>query len=347
MGLEASVYANIGGDSMMKCSKTLMDRAAELAANSDDPYDSAMMHTCRTTIAWCSGRWRNCAAPAKKAIKSLHMCAGTNFDLAIVHGFALSARVFLGEIREVRDELKDLLEDAERRGDRYFMNVFQSGYLVFLHLAEDDAEGALRLAESTLQDAPDDRFTSLHFHKFNSYTNALLYSGQAWKAWMYVEKTWPDLRRAGFPALGCIGLQLREIRARCAIAAAGGNQPKSLRTDQTRKYTSARLLSIAEDEAQQIEKRSLPHARALAAVVRAGVAAMRDKPEERKRALETAANGFELEDVQMKLHAEAARFFLTAIEGDTRAHAQVCERMASRGVLRPDAMAALLLPGQA
>ena len=144
---------------------------------------------------------------------------------------------------------------------------------MFLHLAEDEPERALEKAKATLKRVPTDRFTSPHFHHFNAYTNALLYSGDAWKAWHYVVESWPQIRSAGFPSLACIGAHLREIRARVAIAAATTDRPAPAEdaSDETSnnrlEITRDSLLAIASEEARQIERRSLPHTPALAAVL--------------------------------------------------------------------------------
>jgi eukaryotic-like serine/threonine-protein kinase len=351
MGLEASVYANVGGPWMMRRSRELMARAWELAVSSNDPYDRAMLQICFTTIAWCGGRWRQCAEPAALALAGLAECAGTNFDVAIVQGFALSARVFLGELEKLRADVAVLLEDAERRGDQYIKNVFQSGYLVYLHLADDDPQRALVKAEATLEQAPTDRFTSLHFHYFNGYTTAQLYSGNVWQAWAHVTENWPRVERAGFLMLGCIGAHLRDLRARTAVATAAcgrGPNPGEVpadRLDELRAWTPSRLLKTAAADARSIERRSsLPHSSALASVIRAGISAVRGDASTWKSSLHAASEGFRAAD--MAMHEEAALLRLSEAEGGREEQARLAQRMIERGIRHPERMMGLLVPGR-
>jgi hypothetical protein len=340
MGLEASVYANVGRPWMLRRSVALMEHARELSVHSADPYDRAMMHVCDTTIAWCGGRWRACQKPAALALSALAECSGTNFDVAIVQGFALSARVFLGDLSDLNDAVLRLLEDARRRGDRYIQNVFQSGYLVYLHLADDDWRRALEKAEATLEEAPKDRFTSLHFHYFNAYTTAQLYAGQPDKAWQHVISSWPSIENAGFLKLACIGAHLRDLRARAALALAVSGRKGTVHGQPD--WDPRDLMRIATSDARKIARLPLPHAPALASVICAGVAAVRGDSLARKQTLVAAARGFR--DAEMAMHEEAVELELSRLEGDVDQLTAIVARMKKRGIRDPDRMTAVLVP---
>jgi hypothetical protein len=349
MGLEASVYANIGGNWMLRRSDALMARARKLALVSPNPYDKAMMHICDTTIAWCRGQWRQCQEPARLALAALAQCAGTSFDVAIVQGFALSARAFLGELPALREDVAKLLADARRRGDRYIQNVFESGYLVYLHLADDDPDRALRMAEATLQHAPRDRFTSLHLHYFNAYTAASLYAGDASGAWQHVVSNWRHIGTVGFLKLDCIGTLLRDVRARAAIAVAatqhrdqrGAQSPRAGRS--TAALKREWLLRIAAADAARIARRSLPPSAGIAATLRAGIAAVRGDTAAQRAELQTAARQFGISE--MAMHEEAAKLRLATLENRAADRSAALAALRSRGVREPDKLARLLVPG--
>lgn len=341
IGLEASVFANIGGGWMWRRSAGLMERARSLSEQSEDPYDRAMLQVCDTSIAWFRGQWKRCAQLSEETVSSLRSeCVGANFDVAIALGFGLSALAFLGRIRELEQRLPNLLDDAVRRGDRYILNVFRSSFLVFVPLARDEPEEALRLADSTLHDVPRGHFTSLHFHHLIAATNAYLYAGDPARAWLLLEERWNQISKAGFLRLACIGAHLRELRARAAIALARHGAANA------NGWTREKLLSIASHEARRLRRSALAHAAPISEIISAGVAGERgDRPAE-INALGAAASGFER--TGMLLHQRAAQIRLAELIAGSKGaelYEEAAQWMDSQGVRQPRNLAAVLTAG--
>ena len=342
LALEASVYANLGTRWSMRRSASLLRWAEDLLQESCDPYDHAWVKLAHAISAWFGGRWRSSVESAREAVDQLrNECKGVNWDVAVSQSFGLAAQVFLGDFRALNEAIPGLLDDAERRGDRYVATVFRSGYLVFLPLADDRSADALRAAEATLQDIPQDHFTAFHFHHFNAATNALLYEGDAWRAWSLIEDRWPLIRQAGLHHLACIGSLLRDVRARGALAAAEAGASK-----QFPQWTRRQLLKVALKEANAIASRSLPHAGAMAAGIRAGAAGLRGDQSGEEAQLETAISGFTT--AEMTIHHAAARIRLGALLGGQQGSDMVAASksfLAAQGVRNPERMTALLFPG--
>lgn len=333
LALEAAVLVNIGQRWTLRRSDALLRRAEALAAGSTDPYDAVVVQTCRATMAWSRGRWIQAADLAQEAV-ALHRrdCRRYQFEVPISLSYRVSALVLQGAIKQVKAETLDAIEDAKRRGDFYVTDVFRSGYLAYIALADDDPERAIADSAALVDQAPTDRFTSMHWLHFIATVNALVYADRGWEAWALVERQWPMIQATGFLRLCCVGAHLREIRARAALkAACDGPAPRALAV-----WTRARLLGVAREDARRIEAAgALSHAAATAASIRAGIAALERDAARRQAELEAARVGFAA--AGMRLHQAAAALQLAS------SAAEAAMTMAEEGVRRPDRMAAFLM----
>jgi hypothetical protein len=340
--LEASVCANIGGRMMWRRALSLNRRAEELIRHSDDPYDQAWLQLMYVAFRWMEGNWEACVKQTDKTVSMFRRnCLGVSFDVASALAFGLSALAFQGRLRELSERISGLIEDAERRGDRYFKRVFESSHLVVLSLAADQPEEALQRAERTLEDVPNDRFTSMHYHYFVSAVQAHLYDGRPWEAWSLVVRHWDEIKRAGFLRLTNFGVLLRDIRARAALcaAASASNRPAALS-----RWESRRLLKVAGGDARKIRLKDVPHAAAHALAIDAGIAAFRGDRRGAVDLLTRASSDFAKCD--MRLHSEAANIVLAtsaAGNGDGESAARAREWMSSEGVRNPLKMSRLLV----
>jgi serine/threonine protein kinase len=334
-GLEASISANVGGRVMLNRSNAMMSRLRELISFARAPADRAFVHQADATIAWFKGEWRRSAALADQAIEIYRSsCHGVQFDVAIILGWGLTARAFMGEIDAVRRLMPELLTDARKRGDEYFFDVFRSSFLGYLIAAADDrCDAALNVIDGTLRNVPNDRFTSLHFHHLIAATNCLLYLGDGQRAWDLVNGKWPEVAATGFLRLTALGSFLRELRARAAIAAAcaHGVEPARRRT----------LLAIASRDARAIHKACLPFASAMASAIDSMLAGLEGQRHRQKALLDVAIAGYRAAD--MRLYAEAlAQRQLTHLE-----HQAPGGFMATEQIQAPLAFAAMFYPAPA
>lgn len=356
LGLEASIYANIGQPWTFQQSRALLNLADKLLQHSPDEYDHAFLDVCRTSIEFFRGNWRSCRDNARSTVaryqekfteqskgkKAENQSAfrSRHWDITVTLGFELSTLAFLGELSDLRQKVPNLLDDAERRGDRYRSTLFASSYTVFLPLADDCPERALENAESLIKNIPRNEFISLHFSHFISTINTYLYQGRAREAWQLIEERWPFFRKAWLHWTGCIGSHLLDLRARTALAAAKEESKKGNSTK------SRHLLKVSLRDASAIGKRQLPHAAATEASIRAGVAAVDNDSDGQKEQLVQAVSGFET--AEMKMHRAAALMSLGRLIGGHKGDEMLATSMeffASQKIRRPELMAELLFPG--
>ena len=325
LGLEAAATAGLGQLWALRRADKLLARAKALIALTADPYEQLVHETCRVGVAWQGGRWQEAAEIARAAL-ARHRAAPVRYDfeITISTGLLLSSLSLLGDIKGAKALKRDVNADATARGDGFVRSSYNLNYTVYLHLADDKAQTALGLAESSLSDLPEDRFTSLHWAHYFSAVNALVYVGRGWEAFGWVERRWPLIVAAGFPQLGLLAIQALEIRARAALAASRAGEPP----DALKNWSVERLLADAQAQARAIAKRdAIPCAAPTAAAIRASVARLRGDEDGARRLIRQAATGYE---------AAGMAHYAAAASGSP-------EKLADLGVVRPDQYANFLI----
>jgi hypothetical protein len=334
LALEAGIEANVGGDWLRRRSRRLMRRVEELVELTGDPFDRAWVEFSHSAVAFFCGAWRECVERGERAVEILRAeCLGVAWELAVNHLFTLSALAQQGRLRELAARLPRLLDDAHSRGDRYALVAARTADGAILPLAQDDPERARRELDAALEPYASSPFSSLHYQHLHGTIQAELYRGDGGGALARIERAWPELGRAGFLRLDCVGTGLRYLLARAALAAALESPER------------ARLARLAATQARRIARSSLPHTAGQAAAIRAGVASLRGDAEGCAAALAVAVARFEAADA--RLWTEAARFGLGRLRGGSEGRALLDaarEWMASEGVARPERLARMLVP---
>ena len=174
--------ANIGQPWTMRRAEKLLVRSAALAAQSPDPYDSVVLLTCRMSVLWQRGLWREAAELAQQAIeKHRRECVRYDFVVSIAQNFRIAALAMAGALQTLRADALEGIAEARARGDVYVSRALRSGYYVYAALADDSVASIVADSQAMLKDLPSDRFTSLHWLHFVATTNALVYAGEPWK----------------------------------------------------------------------------------------------------------------------------------------------------------------------
>jgi hypothetical protein len=340
MTTEATVLANLGRPWSLRRGAALLRDAEDLQRGSTDPYDRFVVETARSIFDFNCGRWREAAEGALEAV-TLHQrkCVRYDFMASTALAYRVAALAIGGAIAQAKAETQKAIDDAQRRGDIFVSRLFKNGYAVYIPLADDSPDQAIADAAILLNDLPTDHFTSLHWAYFFATANALVYSNKAWDAWSLVDSQWKSIEAVGFQNMGCIGMHLREIRARAALCAAGaGSPPKPLES-----WTFERLLRIAEEDARRIsETKAASHLVATSDAIRSGIAALKGETKTRLALLASARQGFE--QAQMTLHQAAAELQLATLAPEWKeAGAAGLQTMSREGVRRPNQMSAFLM----
>jgi hypothetical protein len=178
-----------------------------------------------------------------------------------------------------------------------------------------------------------------HYFELVGETEISLYEGSAVEAWEGLLKRWRALDRSLLlKSVQLFRIESRHLRARCAIAAAGGRQPSSA--------TWQDLLRPALRDARRIEREATPWGNPLAHLIQAAAAAIQGRATDAARLLSSAESGFEKND--MKLYSSATRRALGLLVGEEKGRELVESAdawMAGQRIRNPQKLTAMLVPG--
>lgn len=341
VGLEASAFANIGGNWGKNRSERLMEKAGELSRLLPESYVQALYLQGEASVAWFEGRWADCAQRAKLAIEIYESeCVGTSFELTVTRSFRLCSLVFQGRYLDAAEEEKSIVADAHRRGDDYALISTQTGFQSLLPLSRDDPQSALEQTSRTMLNVPEDRFTSLHYVHFISTANSLMYMADIAGLTAFFDLRWPQIRRAGFLRLSCIGTFMRDLKSRALLTSlactVGKNDVRS---------TNRALREVSLHAKEVSKHKLLPHSSAFASSLMAGVSCMTGQKEAAIDILPDAIEGFEA--AGMEMHRLATQYWLGEIMDNSEGMSfkeEAHEKMSKRGVHDPYKFSALLMP---
>ena len=311
----ATGFANLGSNWAQSKATKLLQQSDRLHQTIAEPMAKVLLGSGKSGVAWFSGKWSEAAEYAGDASNlSRREVAQYDFINSILHGYRLSALICLGELQTARTELEKVMVDGKRRGDNFISRIFPTGFGAFLDLANDDVRAAISKADAVLTEAPDDRFSSLHWAHFNGKGNAHIYANEVEEVFELLDAQWPLIERTGFLRLACIASILLDIRARAALKAIVSRKHGrncGIPENET-------LISIANECAVKIRKfKILPFSEALALVIEAVLADQAGNKYEAENLLHAAKKGFEQSN--MKLHEASVARMLTERFGGTDA----------------------------
>ncbi len=286
-------------------------------------------------------RWRRCVEHRHEIERLWHSSGkGGGFELTFVIQFSTWSLDMLGDPRATTLEVKRVLRDAQRVGDR-LLEVSMRVYHSMVHLAADDPDtGARDIADAIGSWLPGrDVFQLPHAWALCSQGNIALYRGEP-RMPGELSMRFHRLRRS--PLWNTIWtrsngqyLQGRLALARAALAAESGGGTE------LRKW-----LELAKRMAQKLEKYRSPVQPLLGSLIRAGIARIRRNDRAAVKHLHRAIAG--LEGHETALHAQAARMRLGETIGGSEGEALLGEArhwMCSHGIARPSRIARMLVPG--
>jgi eukaryotic-like serine/threonine-protein kinase len=323
LGYEASFEATVGGPRIQRRALELMDRVDRLAAESGAPYDLAWAQATRGTVEWMRGNFSVSLGHVQSAQRAfLEDCHGASWEAAVCTHYSLSSLRFLGQLSELSRYAGDALVDALQRGDRFV----EAGVRLrgsFSTLIEQGGDEAEVQADAAIAAWTGEGFGTQRYYHLVAVTEARIAAGRGGDAWAGVQAAWSAVEKAQLLRIGVVGAELRDLRARAALAA---GEPGPARA-----------------EARRLARSPIPFAPPMASALQAGVAALRGDRSAAAEHLAAASQGFE--SVGHPMHAAVARHAAARALGaavDPRAAAWA----ASEGVPGAmDLLADLLFPG--
>jgi len=331
---EAAAEATLGSRYFDRRADALMTVAEGLLATHGDDYHTGWYHASCAAVGFFRADWNATIAHAEAA--ELHLQRhgiGIAWERAITHAYWLFALALTGRTAGLEDRRRIALEDALARRDQLAESHCRSGYTSLVWLFRDDLAAA-RHERATMVGAshwqphgraaarrwPEHSFGTPDYHALLADTHLELYAGEAAEAHARIEAAWPFIRRALLLRIQFVGVDLRFLRARCALAASYAAPAGR---------TRHRAAAIAEHELARIKRDPNAAAPPYHALL-AGL--LRQAP----TLLEDAALGFDR--LAMAAHAAAARFRLGELVGGTegdRLRDLACDQLSAAGVVRP------------
>jgi hypothetical protein len=244
-------------------------------------------------------------------------CTGATWEFDTACFMSLWSAFYRGDVLDLARRLPVHMRESHSRGNRYALTNLRTTFAPFLRLMADDVDGSIREAEDAISTWSRSGFHIQHLNSWFSSVQAELYRGGG-GARAALESRWAAYDESILPRVQQIRVRANHFRAAVLLAEGGAD-------------------AAVEREARRLDGERVGWARALAQLVRAGVAA-RARRAGARADLERAVA--QLETADLNLYAAAGRLQLGGDE------AQRAERwMSEQHILQPRRMAAMLAPG--
>ncbi len=288
LAMEAGFRAT-AGKKMEGRSLALAQTAETLAERLGHPHAIGLAKCIRGVIAFQNGHWASARTWFENAVDVLRArCTGVTCEIESSLLFKLEALFWMGEVRQLSEEVPNLLNEAEARGDLYALTNLRLSHINFVWLAADDASAAAYAANDAVSGWSGRGYLAQHFYHLAAMQNVDLYREDGAAAWRRVTEQWPLIRKSMLLRVQLIRIWAWHLYGRAALAAG--------------------LSKEAGVAARKIEAEHVDWGDALACLLNAGQAALTGQ---RDRALELLERGRDRASAaDMRLYAAAAAWHL-------------------------------------
>jgi serine/threonine protein kinase/tetratricopeptide (TPR) repeat protein len=309
-----------------------LEVAREMAGRVEGHYAASLTEMAAGMVACSRGEWRRAQRRLARAEDQLRENrVGVAWELDTVRQFGALAALHLGRWQELFTDLPRLLELARQQGDVYLEVHLHQWVESLRDLVEDRPEEAQQALDRTAGGWSRQGFHYQHFGRLMAETRVALYTGDGQLAWDLLEQAWPDLVRSMIQRIEMVLVQSWDLRGRCALAAAVA----------ARGPARKRLLAEAEKAVRRIGAARSSWAQALQEALSAGISLERGNREGARRHLEASEPAFAASE--MSLHLGVVRLRLAKLTGQGYELADA--ELRDLGLVRPEGMAAILVPG--
>jgi len=333
LAMEAS-HTSVAGSRSRRLTQRYLDTVDNLAQRVNLPYAHAMASLAHGIAAALMGDWRDGQRRCDEAERILRdSCIGALWERGTAHRFALWPIMFMGDVVEINRRLPRLIQEARQRDDLYEETNLCLVIRTFVRLAADDAQRARSELAQVMEKWSQQGFHVQHMNRLFDEVQIDLYEGDAARAWHRLTQAWPTLQRSYLLHVQQVRIVMLDLRARCALACAGGKDSLS-------------WLRIAQRDVRALRREKAPWADALAQLREAAIASGRNEASRSTEILKAAIAGFAATDMQ--LHAAVARRRLGQMLGDSQGLElirQAEEWMNEQRICNRARMTELLAPG--
>jgi hypothetical protein len=331
-------YSATGGPSSARRTAELVEQATALAARVGHPQAIGVTQVAVGITAYAEGRWKTAWELAQRGEAILReRCTGVTWELDTTHIYSLRSLFFLGEIAELCARLPTLLRESRERDDLFAETSLRTRHSYVAWLAADRPDRAASELRDSIARWSTKAFYMQHYYALVAQADIALYEGDPASALRVLRDQQPSLERSRLLRVHHLRIEWLHLYARSLAGevtrtAGTGSEP---------------LEREAEVMARRIEREGVPWADALAALVRASIAALRGNREEAARRLGFAASHFAKAD--MGLYAAVSRRRLGSVLGGEagRALADSADGwMRNQNIKNPAGFARMLAPGR-
>jgi tetratricopeptide (TPR) repeat protein len=331
-----AIYVSLPGRPAAARAARLAAMVSDLARQHDDPAARGWAEGCGGFTSYYVGAFRQ-ALECLERSETLFRdgCRGVTWELDSVQLFLIWCLFYLGRFAETSRRVPQLVAAALDRGDLYAATNLRLGLINATWLVHDDSEEARRMAREASARWSRQGFHVQHWFELLAQTQLDLYCGQGRAAHARVAKRWAGLARSMLLRVQLVRIEALHLRARSALAALGDDASDR-----------GGLLREAARAARRLAQERTPMAAALAALVRAGLAAAAGDTGAALTSLRTATGGFEA--AEMPLQAAVARRRQGELVGgdEGRALIEAADAwMAEQKIKHPGRWSALVAPG--
>ena len=227
------------------------------------------------------------------------------------------------------------LAEALDRGDLYAAADVAAGRPIVAWLFSDDPTAARDRFRETMGKWTLHGFHFQHYSSLLAQVQVDLYTGDAEAAWGVMQRRWPELTRSLLLRIQQIRIEVRELRARAALAAATGGTGD----------LQSRVMKARRD-AKKILREKTHWGDPFAHLILGGACALEGDLAKALNYTREAIGGFEAVGIQG--HASVARRRYGQLIGGDEGQKLIRETddwMASEGVVNPARVTAMLAPG--
>jgi serine/threonine protein kinase len=333
LAVEAGL-SSVGAYTTEKRTNSLLQSCEALATRLDDIYAIGLHKMVGAIAAMLSGRFRRARGLGDEAEAIFRAnCTGVAWELVTAQRWAVDGLIWGGEIRELQRRVPAKLAWAQERGDLFAVINFRTIPQCWCLLAQDKPDEVRREIKEAMASWSHSGVHVQHWYELLSLSYTEIYSGAGAAAYARILERAPVLGRAQIFRVLLLRAHCIDARGRAALAAAAASgNPKP-------------LLQSAHRDARAVAAIKMPFCRPIAAVVRAGIAAVERDDARAVSELRAAAQGFD--ETDMNGHAAAARRQLgLLLKGDEGAAlvAAADAALTAEGIARPDRFAYLLVP---
>jgi hypothetical protein len=336
LGLGA-FYEALGGPAEYWRGRRLIDLALRMAVQSDDAYLLAMVYTCWSSLDLLCGRVADGLAHGQTAESYLDKAGryGRAWEQDTCNMMLVWFLGWGGRIRELSERLPSILGEGRLRGDLFAdvaIRCFTTAHLV--DLAADEPDRGIAEIRRAIGQWRQTQYDTQHLAATLSCVECHLYAGRAAEARQVLLADGPAIRKS---------MLLRKAKTFRTLVTY--TQGRTALAEWLRLPRAENLRIETEQCAARLIRTGLPWGNAMGRLLRAGVMTALGLRREAVSLLRTAEEILREQD--LRLLAAAALRRAGELEGEAgEHHVEAAEEfMRSEGILRPDRMTAMILPG--